>query len=56
LYRVINRRYEEIYRITAEFSPDAVIFGDNVDGVLVTPNLFSTRDAKLRAGVASKDK
>jgi len=40
LYRAIDKRYEEIYRIAAESPADAVIFGDNVDGVLVTPNLF----------------
>jgi len=40
LYRTIDRRYEEIYRIAAESPADAIIFGDNLDGVLVNPNLF----------------
>jgi len=40
LYRAIDKRYEEIYRIAAESPADAVIFGDNVDGVLVNPTLF----------------
>jgi len=40
LYRAIDEKYEEIYRIAAESPADAVIFGDNVDGVLVNPNLF----------------
>jgi len=40
LYRVIDKRYEEIYRIAAESPADAVIFGDNLDGVLVNPSLF----------------
>jgi hypothetical protein len=40
LYRAIDKRYEEIYKIAAESPADAVIFGDNIDGVLVNPNLF----------------
>jgi len=40
LYRAIDRRYEEIYTIAAESPADAVIFGDNVDGVLLNPILF----------------
>lgn len=40
LYRALDRRYEEIYRIAAESPADAVMFGDNLDGVLVNPNLF----------------
>jgi len=40
LYRAIDKKYEEIYKIAAESPADAVIFGDNVDGVLVNPNLF----------------
>jgi hypothetical protein len=40
LYKAIDEKYEEIYRIASESPADAVIFGDNVDGVLVNPNLF----------------
>jgi hypothetical protein len=40
LYRVLDRRYEEIYKIAAESPADAVMFGDNLDGVLVNPSLF----------------
>jgi uroporphyrinogen-III decarboxylase len=40
LFNTIDRRYEEMYKIAAESPADAVIFGDNLDGVLVNPNLF----------------
>jgi len=40
LYRVIEKKYEKIYKIAAESPADAVMFGDNLDGVLVNPVLF----------------
>jgi uroporphyrinogen-III decarboxylase len=40
LYQVIDEKYEEIYKIAANSPADAVMFGDNLDGVLVNPNLF----------------
>jgi len=40
LYRAIDRRYEEIYAIAAGSPADAIMFGDNLDGVLVNPSLF----------------
>jgi hypothetical protein len=40
LYQAIAKKYEEIYRIAADSPADAVMFGDNLDGVLVNPILF----------------
>jgi uroporphyrinogen-III decarboxylase len=40
LYEAIDKKYEEIYRIAADSPADAVMFGDNLDGVLVNPILF----------------
>jgi uroporphyrinogen-III decarboxylase len=40
IYEIIDRRYEEIYKIAAESPADAVMFGDNLDGILVNPELF----------------
>jgi hypothetical protein len=40
LYNTLDEKYEEIYKIAAESPADAVMFGDNLDGVLVNPNLF----------------
>jgi len=40
LYFAVSEKYQEIYRIAANSPADAVMFGDNLDGVLVNPNLF----------------
>jgi hypothetical protein len=40
LYKTLDEKYKEIYKIAAESPADAIMFGDNLDGVLVNPNLF----------------
>jgi len=40
VYEAISESYENLYEIAAESPADAVIFGDNMDGVLVNPKLF----------------
>lgn len=40
LYDAISKKYEEIYEIAANCPADAIMFGDNLDAVLVTPRLF----------------
>jgi hypothetical protein len=40
LYQAIAKKYEEIYELAAKSPADAVMFGDNLDGVLVNPRLF----------------
>jgi hypothetical protein len=40
LYQAIDEKYEEMYKIAADSPADAVMFGDNLDGVLVNPVLF----------------
>jgi len=40
VYRAISKSYEPLYEIAAKSPADAVVFGDNIDGVLVNPRLF----------------
>lgn len=40
VYRAISKSYEALYEIAAKSPADAVVFGDNIDGVLVNPRLF----------------
>lgn len=41
LYHALAQKYEELYAIAARSKADFVNFGDNLDGVLVNPRLFS---------------
>ena len=40
LYRALDKSYEKLYEIAADSPADMVLFGDNIDGVLVDPRLF----------------
>ena len=40
VYEAISKSYEPLYEIAAKSPADAVIFGDNIDGVLVNPRFF----------------
>ena len=40
LYRALDEKYEQLYEIAANSPADMVLFGDNIDGVLVDPRLF----------------
>ena len=40
LYRAISKSYEPLYEIAAKSPADIVLYGDNLDGVLVNPKLF----------------
>jgi len=40
LYEAISKSYEPLYEIAAKSPADMVLFGDNIDGVLVNPRLY----------------
>jgi len=40
LYKALDESYERLYEIAAESPADIVLFGDNIDGLLVDPRLF----------------
>jgi hypothetical protein len=40
LYEAISKSYEAMYEIAAKSPADMVMFGDNIDGVLVNPRLY----------------
>jgi hypothetical protein len=40
LYRAFDKKYEELYPIAADSPADLILYGDNLDGTLVSPPLF----------------
>ena len=40
LYEALDRKYEEKYKIAAEAPADFILYGDNIDGQLVSPKFF----------------
>lgn len=40
LFNAFSRSYEPLYEIAAKSPADVVLYGDNIDGVLVNPRLF----------------